>query len=662
MFRLVIISALLFLGACGQPQFSIDTEPNRGSGDAEVDDDMMVKATATSLLEIGLEDIANPTAEETREMTIGDPQRSTSIRLTLKRPPQKALNNKSSKGKLDILMVIDSSSDNGSRKINYDKIAVVIQNFLTAISAVDWKLTLAGSESYGKSKQLERLKASSSISSIVKKIKDIRKGVQKSWRTYDEHVVWKARNVLGDVDQSGAKAWKGGAKYPETQRMRNFFPYSVWSNNKWIKDSTYSNHSWLRANAKLAVLLISDEDHQCTRARSCSITPKPKPCSFSGLGKDTAVINKQGVPKGYKWNSFDCGINDHLVFELNYNKEESNWRLFGIFDIKTKCNQLGSNYDPNSVWIKNSNKKHVNPCFKKRHSNMKSDSLAFAFSYKTRYAEHFSKVFDLNAGSSKYANFPQQVMQDIGDNLIEARYNLGFTCDKNKLSITIGGQPVKKDEYEINGNELKFKDDKIFLKRKANYGLAICNIEVLNTTYRLRLGNYTGTPRCGTDNQCSSSISCTYSGNRLTLNSTAGLKNNDKVYVCYEAAQGMENRIELPAARVKDSVKLAVNGSHACDESQLTLSNNAIMLSSGCAAQHNKAGNKLAATFKAIATQQEFTVGEPQSSSTVYSKEEWKVFVNGLETHDYQRNDRVLTLTGNVPPDSKVKVELHLIP
>ena len=32
------------------------------------------------------------------------------------------------------------------------------------------------------------------------------------------------------------------------------------------------------------------------RARSCAITPKPKPCSFYGLGVDTTVIDQQGAP------------------------------------------------------------------------------------------------------------------------------------------------------------------------------------------------------------------------------------------------------------------------------------------------------------------------------------------------------------------------------
>ena len=301
---------LLLIGACGRAQFVGHTSPNEA--EAIADGDMMVLATATALIEVGLEDIANPTQDGAREMTIGDPQRSTSINVTAQRAPQKALNNKSSKGKLDLMMVLDNSRDNDTRKIDYDKIAAAIKNFLTAISAVDWELTLAGGEKYSRSKELERIKSSSSISAIVKKIKDISKGVQSSWRAYDERVVWrKARNVLGDVDQSGADAWKGGNKYLEDQRQQNFFPYSVWDSDKekWVKvSSSYRNHSWLRAGCKLAVILVSDEDHQCTRAHSCSNNPKPSPCSFYGLGQDTRVINKQGAPSDYAWNSFDCGI------------------------------------------------------------------------------------------------------------------------------------------------------------------------------------------------------------------------------------------------------------------------------------------------------------------------------------------------------------------
>ena len=162
---------------------------------------------------------------------------------------------------------------------------------------------------------------------------------------------------------------------------------------------------------------------------------------------------------------------------------------------------------------------------------------------------------------------------------------------------------------------------------------------------------------------CSNSISCTYSNRRLTLNDTSGLKVGDKVYVCYEVTGAEANRLNLPATRVAGSVKLAVNGTHACDEDELAINNDAIILNRSCAQQQNlSAGDKLKATFKQVNPLQEFTVQEPQRSSSTYSKEEWKVFINDVETQAFQRNNRTLTLTGSVPPDSKVKVELHFVP
>ena len=157
--------------------------------------------------------------------------------------------------------------------------------------------------------------------------------------------------------------------------------------------------------------------------------------------------------------------------------------------------------------------------------------------------------------------FLKTFKQDIGEHLIEARYDLGFTCTASDLKVTVGGTVIPSIEYTVSGSELTFRNKRIFLDRNANSGLATCTTEIINTAYRLALGRYTGKPRCGTDNKCSNSISCTYSNNTLTLNTTTGLTAGSKVHVCYEVAQGMENSIELPAARV-------ANLSQACRQRQ----------------------------------------------------------------------------------------------
>ena len=461
MLRVCVITVLLL--ACGQTRFDGSALPeiNQGSGDSEGD-----LAVTTETLALSYEEAfftANPTEDGEQGGEVGsNPQRYASIEIKAERKPSKALNNRSSKGKLDILMVIDNSQDNGSRNIKYNKIAKVIETFLKQIGAVDWQLTLASGEKYANSRQLAKIKKSSSISTIVNKIKNFTSDVQTSWKVYDERVVWKTRNTLGDVDQSNSNAWKGRSNLPAEQRTQNFFPYSKWNGNKWVKDGYNSSHSWLRHDATLAVILISDEDHQCMRAHSCSINPKPSPCSFYGLGFDTGVIDGQGnKPSNYEWNSFDCGIENHLIAELNYHKGEDKWRLFGIFDIKRTCSELGDNYNTNSVWIKNSNKKHVNPCFKERFGqSTPASSFAFAYSYKTRYKERFSAIFDLNAGN--YSQFPAKVKKDIGEHLIEAQYNLGFTCNEDDLEVKVGNQVVSKSEYTLQGQILTFNNKRIF--------------------------------------------------------------------------------------------------------------------------------------------------------------------------------------------------------
>ncbi len=688
--RTLAIAGWLLILACGRSQFTATVESsdendatagNNMSGDTRV-----LAQPLPTTIEVGLQGIANPIREGQRTMTLGDPHRSTSVALTALAKPRKPLNNLSSKGKLDLLMVIDNSQDNGARSINYTNIAGVISNLLAALSAVDWRLTLASSTHPRYLSQQTKVRASSSIAAIHNVIENLRDGVQDAWRVYDERVVWKTRSVLGDGAVAAAAAWKGGVN-TEEQRSANFFPFSAWDSTdaKWVKTSDYAaSHSWLREEAKLAVIMISDEDHQCTRDPNSE---------GDGGGPDTREVLRQktedptSVPDDYRWNSFTCGIGRQLVAELDYHKgaydrdrDEYKWRLFGIFDTHTRCKDLGDDYDPESVWIKNTNKKHINPCFKGRSDKpnfiMSPDSLAFAFSYKTRYGQHFSNIFDLNTDDN-YASFSDDVKEGISEHLVEARYDLGFSCAIDDLEVKIGEEIIPHivyddDEnrdvtmYNLAGNILTFPNDRIFFEKEANSGLATCTTEVIEPSYDLHLQGYKGTPRCGEDNMCSTPVACTYAQNNdeLTLMTRTGLSVGDAVHVCYDAEDGMENRLGLPSARVADSVKLAVDGQLVCNEQELTLDGDSIELDSACAAQHVSRRDTITATYKEIISQQQFTVSAPIRSSTTYNKEEWKVFVNDVQIKDtdYQRQGRTLTLTGKVPPDSKVKVELHLIP
>ena len=238
-----------------------------------------------------------------------------------------------------------------------------------ALSGVDWKLVLATSEMYKKNiTTLIRGKyLPGQVNEFKNKIRAFANdtATYKAWDTKREKIVWKARQVLGDIDQRDSNAWKGkrnreGENIDSERQTQNFFPYSVWKNGKWVKSSSYtSSHSWLRENSSLAVILISDEDLQCNRS----------PTSYYGLADDTRIAND------YPWDSFYCGMTNHIVRDLNWHRPdrdgEDMWRLYGVFDTKTTCTDLnydtpGTKYYKKHVWEHRDNNSTVeltNPCF-----------------------------------------------------------------------------------------------------------------------------------------------------------------------------------------------------------------------------------------------------------------------------------------------------------
>ena len=435
-------------------------------------------------------------------------------------------------GILDILMVIDNSSDKSGtilgvdlakKNIDHNKLANKLSGLLTGsgvLSGIDWKLVLATSDRYRKNiNPLIRGKyLPGQANEFIQKIKSFAKDAKKysAWETHREKVVWKARKVMGDVDQPGADAWKGqhyksdpsyATKDSSSQRFQNFFPYSVWRGSKWVKSNDYaSKHSWLREGSSLAVILISDEDQQVNRS----------PSSYYGLAADTRIAGK------YPWDSFYGGMKDHIVREMDWHRPdrdgEDMWRLYGVFDTNTTCKDLnfsmpGTKYFKKHVWEHADNNSTIgimNPCFdcfslKKKKCHVlerrvfSGNHKAFAANFLSnkRYFSNIFYLYDDSYALNKIAEDVKKILKHdfrldhnrssvksiavrVDNTLISSsKYKLdGYVLKLNKGVLNSSSKKVKVD-YEIDKNKAsQWLKEVTLADRKLNHSSTIGDVKV----------------------------------------------------------------------------------------------------------------------------------------------------------------------------------------
>ena len=388
-------------------------------------------------------------------------------------------------GILDILMVIDNSNDKSGRvlgvdlatkNIDHHKLANKLEGLLSGngpLSGIDWKLVLATSNRYRKNisplirgryqpgqaeefKQMIKSFANDSIN-------------YPAWETQREKPVWKARKVMGDVDQPDSKAWKGYVheswKKPHnktyagtTERQsQNFYPYSVWRNGEWVKsDDFYSKHSWMREHSSLAVILISDEDLQNNRS----------PTSYYGLAADTRIAGKG------PWDSFYAGMKEHIVKDMNWHKPprdgQAMWRLYGVFDTQTTCNDLNfsspnTKYYKKHVWEHPDNNSTVglmNPCFdctslnnlchalERRVFNSNHKAFANNFLNNKQYFSEIFYLYDDHYALNKVADGIMEILQK--DFLLDHHKN-----EINNMVVKVDGKTLSNSKYKIVGSTLQ---------------------------------------------------------------------------------------------------------------------------------------------------------------------------------------------------------------
>ena len=386
-------------------------------------------------------------------------------------------------GILDILMIIDNSNDKSGRvlgvdlstkNIDHHKLADKLVGLLSGngpLSGIDWKLVLATSNRYRKnvSPLIRGKYQPGQVSEFKQMVKSFANDAMNypAWQTHRERIPWKARQVMGDVDKPGSNAWKGhihkswktGEKTyasPE-QQTQNFYPYSVWRNGKWVKsDDFYSKHSWMREHSSLAVILISDEDLQNTRS----------PTSYYGLAADTRIAGKS------PWDSFYGGMKEHIVRDMTWHKPprdgKARWRLYGVFDTQTTCNDLNfsspnTKYYKKHVWEHPDNNSTVgikNPCFDCTSLNnmchalerrvFKSSHKAFAQTFLNN-KQYFSEIFYIYDGHyalNKVADGIKEILQN--DFLLDHHEN-----QINNMVVKVDGKTLSSSKYNIAGDSLQ---------------------------------------------------------------------------------------------------------------------------------------------------------------------------------------------------------------
>ena len=520
MMKVFVCLLMLFVFACSSTEFSADMSEHSGSGldavgmdaqgargriitsGADLPDGWRNNALPNSTV---AEFVANPTEDRVKTLQWGYNRQSERITLATRRERIGAERivqlDKTSRstevrqthssqtsvtqtfdatkpGILDILMVVDNSSDKSGtvlgvdlkqKNINHNKLANKLAGLLSgsgALSGLDWKLVLATSESYKKNTtslirggylpgQVEEFKEK--IRSFANDTKNY-----KAWDTKREKVVWKARQVMGDIDQPSSEAWKGSDWEDDTsgQKVQNFFPYSVWRSDKWVKSSSHtSKHSWLREGSSLAVILISDEDLQCNRS----------PSSYYGLSPDTRIAGK------YPWDSFYCGMKDHVVREMDWHRPdrdgEDMWRIYGVFDTQTTCKDLNFNspdtkYYKKHVWehaYNNSTVELMNPCFDCNSLNIKCNILerrVFSGNHKPFAAnilnnkKYFSEIFYLYEDGYALSKIAEDVR-----NILKHDFRLDHDEDKiNSIEVRVDNRVISSSKYELDGYVLKLAE------------------------------------------------------------------------------------------------------------------------------------------------------------------------------------------------------------
>ena len=318
-------------------------------------------------------------------------------------PRETMLTGRQYKGLLDLLIVVDNSDSmepkNELVKNNLGKLIPKIDN-------TDWKILMMNSESRSNERSGEcRRKITQSNKSAFKRELQAIIDERKAWR---ENITWQIRKGLAEC-QGFYKDRSGSVGYRKNEG------------------------NWMRKGSVLAVLVITDEDFQCSRCKDNNCNANPLECS-------------EGAPDALprlKCNSFHCGFGG-LEKELSAYRTSDKLAFYAIINNSDRTCQ-GQNKTCKVVGCNNSYV--TNPCYqrkdRRRRDRHNIDEAIELFRREGIYTQK----------EDIHRNIPN-ILNKISKN-IEGRLKNRFRIrDAEIESVTVKG--MNRSDYRRDGNYLIF--------------------------------------------------------------------------------------------------------------------------------------------------------------------------------------------------------------
>lgn len=353
---------------------------------------------------------------------------------TTRRPANEKFRGEEYKGLLDLLIVADVS-DSMENKI--ENVRDNLNKLIPKIDNTDWKILIMNSESKSRREDECRRRATNDKSKFRTELNNLLDETS-GWR---ENIPWQTRKGLATC------------KGPE---WRNGSPY-------WPKNTS---RSWMREGSTLAVLVITDEDFQCSQCQNNRCEASPLLCKAKA---------PDALPE-LKCNTFHCSFRG-LASEFSaYRADKKKLAFYAIFNTpETKCKDMAKNgraYNSEYGWFNRMCKRSgsgscaqrrnpTNPCYRTDSMSLNKDNRRF-------YRHNIDSVISNLSGGGIFTmgkdinsgNF-NSVLSAISSD-IEGRLNNRFQLDCNRNNCNIDTVTVNKQEmntWEHQGRYLIFTDN-----------------------------------------------------------------------------------------------------------------------------------------------------------------------------------------------------------
>lgn len=428
----VSLLLVLLILSCNEKSFDdeLNREPNVGTGDSEIE----VVAEDMPFIEIKPHElfVLNPvnTERSVEEINLSktDTVKKTIVMESEKQSQQQAMRAKSRswhnkqieqtgsngttrtetftrskhKGLLDLLLVID---DSGSMITVHGYLQDRLSNLLQHISNSNWKINIIDVD--GRSICARTIVTKNNQSIYETTLADLKAKANSNPNTH-ERTLQKAKHALGISGNCD---------------------------------------TWLRPNSTLAVVIITDEDHQCTNS--------------------SAPDNR-----GDDNNSFRCGTQVGQ-FITAFRALRLNTGLYGIFEDQVTCADARANsYDYRECFLRDSTNAgselclFTNPCYGR------NDSYKLASANYLTNPSRFDRLSYVRGSASDYETILKNISSGIKAKL-QDQFTLTAEPDNKGIEVKVNNK--KTNNYQINGKILS-------LTKKGN------NNDTIKITYTPKVG------------------------------------------------------------------------------------------------------------------------------------------------------------------------------